>query len=118
MTQRLDGDFDVSPNEQISIIITKTKPNCSAGLSISSNATLSCQPCTFPTCQQCSFTAPGNSGADVILDMSLIFQSDAQGNFAAGDKYTVIFSGAGKSGWTSDFFPPSKLNLIFQFFVS
>ncbi|MGD0910036.1 MAG: hypothetical protein ABSA96_20825 [Candidatus Acidiferrales bacterium] len=117
MTSRPDGNFDVDANEQINITIIKSLPNCEAGIRLT-GATLSCQPTQFPTCKQCSFTAPGTSGAQVTLAMSFDFQSDAQGNFANGDKYTLTFSGAGGSTVPAiDIFPPPALAMVFIFFV-
>jgi|ERR1019366_8172554 hypothetical protein len=117
MTQRTDGNFDVDPREQITITITKSEPNCDATVRVS-GATLACVPNPqFPICQQCSFTAPDNSGADVRLEMTLGFQSDPQGNFDPNDSYTVVFSGAGGSSETRDFFPPSVFALVYHFFV-
>jgi hypothetical protein len=49
--------------------------------------------------------------------MTLGFQSDPQGNFDPNDSYTVVFSGAGGSSETRDFFPPSVFALVYHFFV-
>jgi hypothetical protein len=117
MTSRPDGNFDVDPNEQINITITKSLPNCAADLLIT-GATLACQQTQFPVCKQCSFTAPKTSGAQVTLTMSLDFQPDAHGNYADGDKYTIQFSGAGGSTVPPiHIFPPPALGLVIIFFV-
>jgi len=116
MTPRPDGNYDVSPNEHISFTITKSLPNCAASVNLS-GAALSCSVTEFPVCKQCSFTAPATPGAKATLTMSLDFQSDANGDFADGDMYTVQFAGAGGSVPARRFLPPPKLGLFFIFFV-
>lgn len=116
MTERPDGNYDVDPNEQITVNVTKSLPNCAAALNLS-GAVLSCRSAQFPVCQNCFFTAPANSGAQVTLTMSLDFQSDAQGNFAPGDMYTVQFSGNGGNVHPIHVSPPPALGMFFIFFV-
>lgn len=117
MIRTSDGNYDVDPNEKISITVTKSLPNCASSMQVSSNVTLTCQVAVFPTCQQCSFIAPATSGQQVTLTMSLDFQSDSNGNFADGDMYTIQFSGGGTNMRPIKIFPPPALAMVFIFRV-
>ena len=117
ITANSDGSFQIDADKSVNITITKSRPNCAVGLDLD-GTTLTCQASTFPTCKKCSFTAPHASGTQVTLTASFDFQSDAQGNFADGDKYTVQFSDeSGSTVPAIHIFPPPADGMVFLFFV-
>ena len=91
MTPRDDGNFDVDPNEPITLTVTKSMPTYAAALLLGGVALV---PISNSSLQKkYSFTAPGVPSSKVILAMDFDFQSAPDGSFDDGDHYTLQFVG-------------------------